>query len=285
VTTEGFVSAVAELADAAAAHEELAPGKIYAYRIAGGGIQLIDLTDDKYLDAPRRKRGAVVVRDAESFLAYWHKHRDDGSEVYANRSTMSVTGVLDAHTAAMARFGKHHVVLQLKFSDPFQIWSGRSGQWQSQVQFAEFIEDRRPDIREPAAADLLELAQTFQATTKASFKSSNLLKNGQRQLEYVEQIEASGGTGKLTIPDAFLLGLPIFEAATEAEPISARLRYRIQSSGLQMMFILDQLTTVVDAAFENVIAELNRGGGLAGESGDQVHEPIGAPILRGTPAA
>jgi hypothetical protein len=250
VTTEGFVTAIAELADGAATSEVLEPGKIYAFRTPHGGVQQIDLTDDHYLASPRRKRGVTTVRDTASFLAYWHKHSDAASEVYADRSKLAVTGVLNAHLGRdagdepddTARFGDHRIVLQLKYSDSFYAWLNRSGQPFSQVQFAEFIEDHRADIRSPAAAELLELAQTFQATTKASFKSSNILKSGQR------------------------------------------LRYRIQSSGLQMIFIVDQVNEVVNAAFEGAIAELQGPTGTE-QPGDPVLPPgVGVPILRGTPA-
>jgi uncharacterized protein YfdQ (DUF2303 family) len=293
VTTEGFVTAIAELADGAATSEVLEPGKIYAFRTPHGGVQQIDLTDDHYLASPRRKRGVTTVRDTASFLAYWHKHSDAASEVYADRSKLAVTGVLNAHLGRdagdepddTARFGDHRIVLQLKYSDSFYAWLNRSGQPFSQVQFAEFIEDHRADIRSPAAAELLELAQTFQATTKASFKSSNILKSGQRQLEYTEQIDASAGrNGKLTIPDAFELGLAVFDGDTQATPVTARLRYRIQSSGLQMIFIVDQVNEVVNAAFEGAIAELQGPTGTE-QPGDPVLPPgVGVPILRGTPA-
>jgi len=274
------VSAIAQLGSDAAAAEEVEPGKIYVFHAHGGAIQTVDLTDDKYLPTPRRKRGMVVVRDSASFLAYWNKHSDLDSEVYADRSKLLITGVLNAHEAIGPRFGDHHVVLQLQHSEQFAAWQHRSNYRHSQVEFAEFIEDHRADIRVPAAAELLELAQTFHATTKATFKSSNMLKSGQRQLEWVEQIDASAGnSGKLTIPDTFELGLPIFEGATEAEPVTARLRYRIASGGLGMIYILDQIQDVVNAAFEGVVAEL-----AAGTTTDnKPNNGVGVPILRGTP--
>lgn len=284
MTTEGFVKAVADLADAAAAGEPLDVGKIYAFRTPGGGVQTVDLTGDDYLDTPKRKRGTVVVRDAGSFLSYWRKHSDAGSEVYADRSKLAITAVLDAHTVTGPRFGDHRLVLQLRYSDPFAAWLGRSGRWHNQIEFAEFIEDHRLDVREPVAAELLELAQTFQATKQASFKSSNRLKDGQRQLEYTEQINATaGGNGQLTIPDVFVLGLPVFDGDREPYRVEARLRYRIESSGLRLAFIVDQSAEIVNSAFEGVIADLVRGGSAA-ESGGETPQPLGVPVLRGTPA-
>lgn len=284
MTTEGFVNAISELANAASEGEIVEPGNIYVFRTLGGGVQQIDLTGDRYLNAPRRKQGTVVVRDAASFLAYWRKHSDGGSEVYADRSKLNIVAVLDAHETDQPRFGDHKLVLQLRYSDAFNAWLTRSGRWHNQIEFAEFIEDRRMDVREPVAAELLELAQTFQATKQASFKSSNRLKDGQRQLEYTEQINATAGhNSQMTIPDMFVLGLPVFDGDREPYRVEARPRYRIEQSGLRLAFIVDQANEIVNSAFEGVIADLVRGGSLP-DADEEAPQPLGVPVLRGTPA-
>lgn len=254
--------------------EEVQPGLIYCVTTADGKVQTLDLRGDQYLDAPRLKKGLTVVRDADSFLAYWRKHHDGNSEVYADREAGRITAVLDAHegAGAGARFGIHRVVLEVQHSPEFAAWAKSDGRSMSQVQFAEWVEDHRPDIRVPTAAELLELATTFQATTKATFRSATVLQSGQRALEYTEDMTASAGKGKLTIPDSFKLGLPIYEGATVADEITARLRYRITNGQLAMYYILDQLDQVVRAAFEGVVQDVAEG---LGE---------GVPIMRGTPA-
>lgn len=271
--TDAAVEAIANLAQEGETGEELEPGKIWAFRTRNGDVKTIDLTGDEYHDTPRRKTGTTTVRDAASFLAYWGKHSDGDSEIYADRDRRTITAVLDAHTKTDgARFGQHRLVLGLRHTESFQAWVASSGKAMTQTQFAEFIEDHRPDIIEPAAADVLELAQTFQATTKANFRSSSILKSGQRQINYVEQIDASAGRdGKLTIPDSLQLALAVFDGATEADAVTARLRYRITDGRLALIYLLDQLADVVNAAFEGVITDVAAG----------VDE---TPILRGTPA-
>lgn len=253
---------------------EVYPGSVYVVTTANGDVRTLDLRGDEYLDAPRRKKGLTVVRDAESFLAYWRKHHDANSEVYADRENGRITAVLDAHAGAgeAGRFGIHRVVLEVQHSPEFAAWSKNDGRQMSQVQFAEWVEDHRPDIRVPTAAELLELATTFQATTKATFRSATVLQSGQRALEYTEDMTASAGKGKLTIPDSFKLALPIYEGATVADEITARLRYRITNGQLAMYYILDQVDQVVRTAFHGVVEAVAEG---LGE---------GVPILRGTPA-
>jgi uncharacterized protein YfdQ (DUF2303 family) len=257
---------------------ELPTGKIYAFKLSDR-VHQVDLTGDQYRDFPRRKRGTVIVRDVPSFLAYYDKHSDASSEVYADRAGRRVTAVLDAHEAegligatsdTHARWGLHRVELQLKHSDSFEAWAAYNGRAMAQLAFAEFVEDHRADITSPPAADLLELAQSFQATTKVTFRSGTRLKSGQRTLSYVEEQAASGGSGDLTIPDSFDLAVPVFEGATVADPLTARLRYRINEGKLAMIYVLDRLAEVVDAAFEGIVAEVDAG--------------VTVPILRGTPA-
>jgi uncharacterized protein YfdQ (DUF2303 family) len=251
----------------------LALGEYHVVNTPAGLVQ-IDLTTERYLDRPERKTGTVVVRDPGSFLAYWAKHSTLSSEVYADRDKLAVTAVLDAYGPGDTEtaWRQHRLVLQLRHSPSFQAWLKLSGQLVTQTQFAEFIEDRRADILEPTAADVLELAQTFEATTKVQFRSSNRLKSGERQLSYVESVDASAGQrGELTIPDALALAVPIFEGAAVADAVTARLRYRIEDGRLRLGVVLDRVTEVIDGAFAGVVNE------VAASIG-------GVPVLYGTPA-
>lgn len=240
---------------------------------ANGDVRTFDLTGDQYRDQPARKTGTVTVTDVPSFLAVYGKHASEDAEVYADRNRGTITAILNAHTGhgGEPQWQDHRVVLQLKHTDAFNAWTAVNGKLMSQNAFAEFIEDRRADIIEPAAAAMLELAQTFQATTKVDFKSSSILKSGQRQLSYVESIDATAGQrGSMAVPDTMTLAVAVWEGATVADVLTARLRFRITDGRLQLAVILDQLTDVVRAAFEGVIGEVQAG--------------IKVPVLRGTPS-
>lgn len=275
---QGAIEAIASLASDAQTADELELGKYYVMRQANS-VHQIDLTGDQYRPFPLRKKGTVIVRDVASFHAYFGKHADDNSEIYADRAARTLTAVLDAHEAegavnaseTGARWGQHRLVLQLTHTDAYNAWVGGNTRKLSQLAFAEFVEDHRADITSPPAADLLELAQSFQATQKVTFRSGTRLKSGQRTLTYVEEHQGAGGgaNGELTIPDSFNLALPIFDGATVADKVTARLRYRIEDGRLVMIYILDRLTEVVDAAFEGIVAEVAAG--------------VSTPVLRGTP--
>jgi len=231
-----------------------------------------DFTGDEYRDLPRRKKGTTVVENVGSFLAYWEKHHTEGmSEVYADLTRRTVTAVLDAHSTTAAGWAAHRLVLALRHSPSLNAWRGISGTMMPQLRFAEFIEDHRPDIIEPDAADVLELAESFQATTTAVFKSGTILKSGQRELQYQETIDATAGhTKRMPIPDALTLALLVFEGDDSAEAITARLRYRTGDGKLQLGVILDEVEEKVRSAFDAIV--------------DQIGGSIAAPVLRGTPA-
>jgi uncharacterized protein YfdQ (DUF2303 family) len=261
MSTPTDTEAVIDLARTSVAPDSLALGEYHVVQSAAGLVQ-IDLTGEQHLEKPKRKRGTVIVRDGASFLAYWGKHATANSEVYADRDKLAVTAVIDAHGPAAddTDWRQHQLVLQLRYSPAFKAWHSLSGQLVSQTQFAEFVEDHRGDIREPAAADVLELAQTFEATNRVQFRSSSRLKSGERQLSYVESVDASAGQrGELTIPDALGLAVAVFEGAAVADAITARLRYRIEDGRLRLGVVLDRIAEVVDGAFAGVVSEVAGG--------------------------
>ncbi|MBM7788888.1 DUF2303 family protein [Tenggerimyces flavus] len=252
------VQAAIDAGEAIAKPTLLDPGNHYVAVVpAGGRLAHVDLDLDKYRDTPRRKEGRVVVDDVASFVHYWGKHADEHSEVYANVSRSKVEAVLDAHADDGPRWGGHRLVLQLKHTQPWLAWNANEGIKFSQTDFAEFLEDNLADIYAPPAADMLEIAQTFQATTKVNFESGTRLASGQRKLTYVEQVDAKAGQkGELTIPESFTLGLQVFEGFEVADEVGARLRYRINGGNLQLSYHLNRPDEVARAAFDAIVNQL-----------------------------
>jgi uncharacterized protein YfdQ (DUF2303 family) len=263
------VRAIIDTAVATVAPQALTLGGYYVVRTATG-IEHVDLTGDRWSDAPARKRGITVVRDARSFAAFWDKHSEDSSEVYADADQLTVTAVLNADGPAAADWGDHRLRLELRETDAWKQWAAHDGKLLPQEAFAEFIEDHLPEILEPAAAEMLEIAQSIQATTSAEFQSGTRLATGERQFKFVEQTTTKAGQrGDLTIPETFVIGLVPFEGS-EGYKITARLRYRIVDAHLRMGYKLDRPQDVRKKAFEDVVSVIDGG--------------IEATILSGTPA-
>jgi uncharacterized protein YfdQ (DUF2303 family) len=235
---------------------------------AGGHVEMVDVEEARtgYLPNPRRKTGTYRVHDAESFAAYLMKHAVPETEVWADAKGQTITGVINAHEGVdmpvsdvgpLAGWGDHRVVYSVDHTVAWKAWTAKDGQLMSQSDFAELIEDRALDIVRPSAADMLELAQTFQATIGVRFESSKLLSSGERQLEYRETVDAKAGrAGKLEIPQDFDLALVPFEGAAPFK-VKARFRYRITDGALRVGFRLTRPEDVLREAFESVVTALS----------------------------
>ncbi|MDT0387865.1 DUF2303 family protein [Streptomyces dubilierae] len=255
---------------ASAPPAELTPGKFYAFVLPGGGLHKVDLTGDEYKDTPSRKQGTTTVRDAQSFVAYWDKHHDDHSEVYADSERLTITAVLDAHTQQDARWGGHRLHLALRETTAWKQWLHWDGQLMDQESFAEFLEDHLPELLEPSAAEMLEIAQSFQAAQKVDFQSATRLSSGQRQFQYVEtQTTKAGQKGQLTVPEQFTIGLVPFDGS-EGYKLTARLRHRIGQNGLRLGYRLERPDDIRKTAFDDVVKAIG--------------EQIDTPVMNGSSA-
>ncbi|MFC4912558.1 DUF2303 family protein [Actinomadura gamaensis] len=239
------------------------------------GLRVVDLDAEEYetrAERPRRKQGTTLVRDIASFAQFYAKHSDEASEVYADLDRGFITAVLDADEPDAPRWAGHRLVLELTPTEAWNRWSSINRRLIPQVEFAEFLEDNLLDIA-PApvpAAQMLEIAQTFQARTRVAFSSGVVSSSGDIRLKYEETTDASGGAkGDLAIPRTFALALSPFD---DCDPykIDARLRYRIEGGKLRLMAILDRPEDIIRDAVKTVVAK--------------VEETTGAKVMRGRPA-
>ena len=208
---------------------------------------------------PPRKTGRYTAASAESFVAYLAKHGTPDTEVWADPVGARIVGVINAHGDALAGWGDHRITYSVATTKAWDAWTAKDGQLLSQTDFAELIEDRLIDIVRPAGADMLELAQAFEATIGVRYESSRLLSSGERQLSYRETVDAKAGrAGKVEIPRDFDLALIPFEGA-EAFRVTARFRYRITDGVLRIGYRLNRPEDVLREAFESVVARVDDG--------------------------
>jgi uncharacterized protein YfdQ (DUF2303 family) len=149
-------------------------------------------------------------------------------------------------------------VLELVHTPEWERWANRDGKVMTQQAFAEHIEDCLGDIRNPTAADMLEVAQSLEARTDVAFRSGVRLANGQRQFTWVENTEAKAGGGTLEVPAEFELGLvPWIGRAQIPFKVMARLRYRVSPDGLMLGYKLVDTERILRKAFaEDIVAPI-----------------------------
>lgn len=257
--TDTTPEVIRDLAFAAKAPSELNPGGIYAW-LDAGQVHKIDLTADEYHDLPRRKRGTVTVRNVASFKHYWDKHHGAESEVYADLDAGTFTGVIDAYGPAHedTNWQQHRLVLQLQQTLPWRTWLANDRAMMPQQAFAEFLEDNARDVtgKRVTAADLLEVAQHFQAHTKVNFTQGQRLATGQTQLTYVEEVDAKAGQrGTVEIPAEFDLAiLPYEDCAPKV--MAARFRYRLANGELRLGYFLNDPARTAREACDEIAVKL-----------------------------
>jgi uncharacterized protein YfdQ (DUF2303 family) len=240
--------------------QETVPDVLTAVVPQGYKLEVADLAGHvaKHMPTPRRVVGTAVVTDTPSWLAYFGKHGGEHSEVFGDVRASTVTAILNAPPGPDApAWGDHRVVLKLEHSAAWTAWTSRNGQMMSQTAFAEHLEDRTPDLVEPSAATMLELAQSFQATTGVQFESSSRLHDGQRRFQYLETTEGKAGQrGELDIPTSIRIQVPVWRGVAIGVPMTARFRFRAGRDGLTLGYVLDRVDDVLDAAWASLLGEL-----------------------------
>lgn len=267
----GDAQVIVDTATAAAGPVDLAPGAAYTVVVPAGG-DLRELDTQHLLETPRRKKGVAHLRTAGSLVQYVGKHGEEGpTDIFADLKQVSIVAVLNGHADLEPGWGDHKAVLIMVKTEQWARWLSRHRNIGTLEDFAEFIEDNLEDVAEPPGADLLELAQSFQATSSAQFKQARRLATGEVQFAYTETVDAKAGQqGQLTIPQEFTVVLAPFEG-TEAIPITARLRYRVGGGSLRIGYILDRPDKVEREAFDQAVAH--------------VQSETGYSVLHGTPPA
>lgn len=203
---------------------------------------------------PPRVTGAVTVTTVEALIDYTNRHSTPETTAWwrpRNTTGHIATVVLNDHSSpTQPEWGDHRAELKVAFHPSFIAWSTQSGQLVDQETFAEFIEDQLAVIIDPAAADMLEVAQSLHVARSSEFTSDRRLATGRVQFGHRQtQTATAGQSGNLEVPARLTLSMPVFDGAAPVE-MTARFRYRLTSGVLKLGFILDRVTDTIDTAID-----------------------------------
>lgn len=223
------------------------------YAAIRGDLKLVKMED--FLPSPVRRRAKAVFTDAASFCSYIEDFRGDSILVTADRAQGQLVARLDYHGRGIdgpASWNTHEATLKLQHSPEWLTWTKKDRQQQSQVEFAEFLEQNLPDIEEPDGAVFIEAALDLEAKRTVNFKRAHNLTNGLTQFFY-EEAEDGKGKGEVKLPREFTLAISPYEH-TDPVLVKARLRYRISDEGkLTFTYVLDRPHKAIETAFAEVI--------------------------------
>jgi hypothetical protein len=254
----------------------LEPCNIYAVRTITG-YETIDLTKEEVLRNAGYNRERPVARYAfytvDSFVTYangiFARRDEDGTP--AKNVKSGLFQPLRVHAMCMAdetvftirlifdaqpnQWGDIVADLVLHKSAEAERWERVSGKYLIQKDFAEFCELNLQSFSSPAAATILEIAQTFQAKTTVDFASAVRLSNGAFKLKREEKVEATAGErADLIIPEELRLALPLFKYGKTYE-VRGRLRYRIMEGSVRLSVLLVDPEMAFEHAFREVVDE------------------------------
>lgn len=226
-------------------------------RYVGAGVPLVLLPQgyiahnmESLLAAPARKKGTVVLNDAESFVAVVNDQKDSNTRLFSTIEPPTFTAVFN-HTAAGTGWGDHRAHYATPLAPEWKAWLGMDGKKTNQVDLAQFIENNLIDVvyidkdaagaaagevGSPDGATLLEVCRTLEAKKKVDFKSAIRLADGSTQFTYDEDVSGSARQGQLAVPEQFSLGIPVFENGAKYR-VDVRLRYRIADGGQLTMWL------------------------------------------------
>lgn len=233
---------------------------------------------------PERRKGTATVGDVASFCGLVNRQKIDSSVVFANSDwrAPSLTAVIDYHDAAAdgpAGWLQHRVHYAFPFSDEWTVWAKNDGAFMTQEDFAEFVEDRAPDMttlteaesasfardlqvqRIGTPSEIFELARGLQVNVSSKIRNDVKLQSGEAKITFEE--EHSGADGQpVKVPGAFALMIPLFYGQ---EPITVpvRLRYRMRGGAILWAYKLFRVDRTITEAVDHAKAEVRRETGLA----------------------
>ena len=210
------------------------------------------------LPAPTRKRAAVQMHDADSFCFYFDTHRTRDSKIYADIDNGSerfvVLAVFDDNGGDLAGWRDHTCTLVRRPSVEWKRWNSKCRANMGQAEFATFLEENLVDVVNaegmPTGSEMLQMALAFERTADKRLKSKVNLQSGGVRFEYVDDDNAETRTS-MQVFSRFCIGIPVFDGATVAYQIEARLKYRDNSGKLSFWYELIR----PDRAFKQAVTE------------------------------
>jgi Uncharacterized conserved protein (DUF2303) len=228
-------------------------------------------------EAPKRPVATAKFFNAESLIQYVADHKIAQTAIYGNQDEQNFTCVFDdfhrvsafpqapqvtAHMQASFRGFRAHC--SPRFSREFVIWKDKSAQEMKPAEFGNFLEANAPDVAEPDAATLMQIAYDFRVAQNGQIHSQQRMQDGSFNFQIAMENKQ---VGEASLPNKIKLSIPVFEN-TPKITIDAHLRFRAKD-GIFIWYELIRQEALIDSEFKKIW--------------DQIANATGLPILRGSP--
>lgn len=211
-------------------------------------------TFEETRERPARIEKHIIVQDIPSFAGYYTRFADsEKALITATESRQEIKLTIDAHEKDKPDFEKHSCTLKLNSSLEFSKWASRSGQFQTQKTFAEFLEDNLDDIVTPDPGAILEVATNLSNVKTTQFRSGLDLQNGNVQLQFVET-----DTQQIDIPKTFVICVPVYEHGPKYN-VMVRFRWKVDNDNkLSLSYEIAKEDRIVKKAFADIVADVEK---------------------------
>lgn len=215
---------------------------------------------ERFAERPSSKRGNATVAEVSSFTRYINLHGAPGATaIFAPMTNDQIVAVLDHHEATAPGWGRHTATLVHRNTLEWLAWVKLHQKGSiSQVELAEFLEERITDVAVPTGASLLELVTKFEMKRDVAFSSGVNLQNGLVQLAYAE---ADATKGTIEVPKTLTLGITPFYG-DQLYKVVARLRYRIEAGKLTFSVRLVEPEKVIEQAVNDRLTLISTSTGI-----------------------
>ncbi len=215
-------------------------------------------TLERLLPNPVRIREHAVFTDAESLQGYARRFltTDEARArvlLIAHLTSHCVKVIFDHHAPGLPVGNRDHTAaLVLDCSRAWTAWDYASGKYIDQSAFAEFLDQRLPEIVQPAGGDILDSIRSLRSNRSSEVVSQIGLPNGGTRLEFAQTASVRSTGKSADLPESLVLGIPVFED-TPPVRVTARLRYRVpDKNAVTLAVMLERHDEVYRAVFRQV---------------------------------
>lgn len=253
---------VRDLTEAASAQQEAG---LRDHIVVPKHYKLLDMNE--FGPEPRRINRSLDLWDLDSWLAYTKEFTSEKLRLYrGNHNEPYLRAVFDDHTPGSPAWREHSTKYVPLVTDEWRAWERLFERQIEQGVLVDHLEDTLPDIVSKfpdgnaacSGADMMLVAREFKAHTKAEFRSEVDLHSGSFGLTYDETVRGATKSGKMQVPEAFAIRLPMWEGRPPVH-LKVRLRFKVRDGELSFTLVPDQLPRVKRQEWDLVL-EAAQGG-------------------------
>jgi uncharacterized protein YfdQ (DUF2303 family) len=207
------------------------------------------------LSTPRYIHQAVTVQALDSLVEYVNVFKTPNTMLFADIMANSITALIDYHGRDQkAQNVAHRVTMALPYSEEWKLWTSIDGKMMGQLEFARFLEENHPDIAQPNAAELIEMARDLHAARNIKF--TKVVRTDSDNENFTAEDTTTLGSrssgGGIELPRQFTVRIPVY-FGEEAIDMSAFLRWKVGDEGMQLGIKLWRPEHVRQAMFKQIV--------------------------------